>query len=391
MDGRNEEAHARYALAAERYPQDKEVLYMAGDLYFHEGKAAEALPLFERSLALDPTWEPGLMHLTDSLAALGRKDDLLARSRWWVEKAPSGASYRALASAHAIGGRWNEAVEAARRAFDLDGSGFSRAVLGEALCLVERYEEAEALLRPGPEATVAKADHNKGIPTLVAALAYQGKRREALRVLETAPDDQPSKMGELRLVKLLHLLGEASREPALRLAREAARQQAKPGVKTGGLATILLLAGDPERATELAKKLEPGPDRMQYQATLAWKQGEREKALSLLRQLTGRPDSEHQAYSLWLTAQVQLESRHDPEAIASLEAFRAARASFWRSWAYPQSFYLEALARERLGDLGKARDRVEHLLRLWKHADADARYLAEAGALQRRLGSRTAP
>ena len=386
MDGRNDEAHARYALAADRYPQDKEVLYMAGDLYFHEGKAAEALPYFERSLVLDPTWEPGLMHLTDSLAALDRKEDLLARASWWAEKAPSGASYRALAAAHELAGHWNDAVAAARRAFDLDGSGFSRAALARTLCLVERYQEAEALLRPGAKPTATGTDRAV-FPALAAVLAYQGKRREALRVLDEAPDDHPSKVGERRMAKLLLLMGESSLEPALHEAREMAQQEAKPPVRRGGLAAILVLVGDPERAAELAKGLEPGPDRAQYEATLAWKRGEWEKALSLVREPATRGDPDQRAYQFWLAARVQLDAHRDSEAVASLEALRTARAGFWRTWAYPESFYFEAQAWERLGDRGKARERLEHLLRLWKHADADVRYLAEARALSRRLGA----
>ncbi|HEU4385617.1 MAG TPA: protein kinase, partial [Anaeromyxobacteraceae bacterium] len=52
MEKRNDEAHRIYAQAVEAWPQEKEVLYMAGDLYFHEGQTEKARPLFDRALQL---------------------------------------------------------------------------------------------------------------------------------------------------------------------------------------------------------------------------------------------------------------------------------------------------------------------------------------------------
>jgi tetratricopeptide (TPR) repeat protein len=47
MDGDAPGAHALYARAVAAYPQDKETLYMAGDLHLHAEEWAAALPYFE--------------------------------------------------------------------------------------------------------------------------------------------------------------------------------------------------------------------------------------------------------------------------------------------------------------------------------------------------------
>ena len=228
---------------------------MAGDLRFHERELAEALPLFERALELDPVWEPALMHVMDALAGLGRIDELLARSRRWVEKAPGGASYRALAHAEIAAGRFEDAERDARRAFELDGNIFSRVALAEALELGERYGEAEALVRPVAERAEASPDRKKAAASLAAALAYQGRRREALAVIDrlaahAPPPSEPS-------LRVLHLLGEDS----LDAARAEAERLAASGSRWDGIATVLALAGDLDGAAARARDIPPGPGR----------------------------------------------------------------------------------------------------------------------------------
>ena len=253
VDGDQEQAHRLYERAVQAYPQDKEVLYMAGDLRFHEGELEKALALFERALELDPVWEPALMHVMDALARLGRIDQLLARSRRWIEKAPGGASYRALAQAEIAAGRFGDAERDARRAFGLDGNIFSRITLGEALVLAERYGEAEALVRSVAERAEASPDRKKAAASLAAALAYQGRRREALAVIErlaahAPPPNEPS-------LRVLHLLGEES----LDAARGEAERLAASGSRWEGISTVLALAGNLDGAAARAR--EPHRDR----------------------------------------------------------------------------------------------------------------------------------
>lgn len=382
MDGRNEEAHGLYAQAVAAYPQDKDALYMAADLYFHEGRTEEALPLFERALALDPTWEPALLHLMDSLFSMGRGAELEARSRRWVEQAPaSAAAWRARAQGAEAAGRMEDAVADDRRALELDGGHHSRAALADALALAERYPEAEALVRPSAERGQG-LERIKGLYLLANQLSYQGRLREAQRALDGLPRELPM-TPEHSAQRLAFLLGDRSQDAA---RAEALRLWKAPKPHWGGLPLALELSGAAEEAKAAAAELPPGEGRQLFDAAAAWRRGERAAALGSVRALAERPSLDVRGPALWLLGEWALASGRDAEAAAALERFRRVPGGVARSWMYPRSFYLEALARERLGERHGAREAADHLLRLWARADADAPYLAEVKALRRRLG-----
>ncbi|WP_242337611.1 MULTISPECIES: tetratricopeptide repeat-containing serine/threonine-protein kinase [Anaeromyxobacter] len=387
VDGDEEQAHDLYARAVAAYPQDKEVLYLAGDLYFHDGDSSQALALFERALELDPIWEPALMHVTDALARLGRIDEMLTRSRSWVEKAPGGASYRALARAEMSSGRFEEGERDARRAFELDGNIFSRITLAEALDLSERHGESEALVRPVAERAEASPDRAKAAAALASSLAYQGRRREAFEVIDrfAAHATSPSEP----TLRLLHLLGEEPQDAA----REEARRLAASGWRWEGLPSVLALTGDLQAARAQARALPPGPSRALYEGAAAWRGGDPERARALLRPLLLSPGrgGDLAIGATWIAASVALESHHDEEAIGELRALRQRPGGPARSWMYPRSFYLEAVALDRLGQRTSARECLDHLLALLHGADGDLPLLAQAKALRRRLAADARP
>jgi len=62
--GRMDEAHAIAAQATSRYPDDAALLWRQGTLLMHDGRTSEALPCFDKVLALDPGH-------ADASAALG--------------------------------------------------------------------------------------------------------------------------------------------------------------------------------------------------------------------------------------------------------------------------------------------------------------------------------
>ncbi|HEY6003126.1 MAG TPA: protein kinase [Anaeromyxobacter sp.] len=388
MDGRSEEAHAMYEQAARAYPQDKEVLFMAGDQFVHEDKFAEALPYMERAVALDSTFEPALMHQADSLAGLGRFDDMLAMAQRWTERAPSGAAFRALAGAQVHAGGVEEAVAASRRALDIDGTPYSRASLGETLLLAGRYREAEALVRSSAAPGASALSRRVTTETLVGALAYQGRRREALQLVDAFPDELEEKHGYKRAVRLELLLGDGPTEANVREARALA-ESAGSKVQEH-LALPLLVLGELDSAARVAKGLRPLA-RRQYEAALAWKKGDRSRALSMLRELAKAPDHEVRAPSLFLLAKVASEEGRAEDVVQAVETLRRTPGGAWRTWAWPHALLLAAKAHDRLGERGSARGVVDEVLAMWKDADEDLPMLAEARAMRGRLAMRLAP
>ncbi len=383
MDGRSQDAHQLYDRAVQAYPQDKEVLFMAGDQYVHEDRWAEALPYMERSVALDPTFEPALMHEADCLSALGRRDELEAMARRWTERTPSAPGFRALAEAYGAAGRVDDTIAAARRALEIDGTGYSRAALAEALVLGERYADAEALVRPYAVAGASRLDRGMHVPAYSAALAYQGRRKEALAAIEQFPEVFEGKHGGRAGMRLDLILGDP---PTPQLVAEA-RAFARGGDKqmTKSVAIALAWLGDLDGAAEAAERLSPEL-RPHYEAAVAWRRGDLARALSLARELAQRaaPLGER-APALWLLAHIAFDSRKDDEVVKAADALRTAVGGGWRTWGLPDAELLAARALDRRGDRAGARARVDHVLAVWAHADPDLPMLARARALRAQL------
>ena len=389
LDGQQQAAHALYARAAEAYPQDKEVLFLAGDLYLHEERYAEGLPYFQRAAALDPLWVPALMHLTDSYMFLGQAEELGLVARGWVARAPSSVAYGALAYAEAMVGRVEEGVVAAQKAFDLDASPYSRFRLTEALILAERYAEAEALARQGLTAGSSPLSRELACWPLIEALAYQGRRRDALRAVEEAPED-PKKPGMRLEARLELLLGDPDRGAALEAAARfeaISRDSSGLGHQTM-LPVMLAMMGDLVGAARLSPGLPAGgAERKLYEAVVAWKTGGGDRALELLREVTRPPrPSEQRAAAEALVGEVAFEAGRYREVVEAAKALRVLPSGLWRTWGYPLTLYRAAQAQEKLGEVREAKASLDHLLRLWAGADADLPLLAEARAMRKRLG-----
>jgi eukaryotic-like serine/threonine-protein kinase len=384
MDGHGAEARAIYEQAVLAYPQDKEVLFMAGDQFIHEDRWAEALPFMQRAVALDGTFEPALMHEADALAGLGRSEELFDVARRWTERAPSGAAFRALTTAQGVAGRVEEAVAAARRAFEIDGTGLSRGALAEALTFAGRYAEAEELLRP---AMVSAAPMEKlhVIGALAAAYAYEGRRREALEIAAQAPETVDDKKGYRRMLRLELIMGDGRTDAVLRDARALA---ASVDPKSGKhLAVSLAWLGELDASERYAREL-TGDPRAQYDAVMAWKRGARAEAFSSLRALATAPDFELRAATLFLLAKMAAELGRDEEVVQAVEKLRTTFGGTWRSWGWPHALLLSAKAYEHLGQQGKARAALDEVLAMWKRADPDLPMLTEARAMRGRLAMR---
>jgi len=392
LDGQNDIAHAVYARAADAYPQDKEVQFLAGDLYLHEEHYAEGLPYFERAVALDPSWTPGLMHLTDSLAYLGRAEALATRARAWVERAPSAAAYWALCMSEGLAGRWNEAVEAARRAYALDGSIFSRSHLHDALILSERWDEAEALTRAHLEPALPRMELHQNAWELVEVLAYQGRRREALGAVEALAGDGPQEVRMRADMRAGILLGDPDPAPALREVQRLLELPEAGGhmKEHQGLALSLAWLGDTTGALELVRAVPAGtPGREVVEAVVTWKRGDPDGARRRLRAVVTQADPYTRGGAWAVLLALAEEGGRDREVIEASDALRGLPGALWRTWAYPRSLFSAARAHDHLGDRMHARAAVDHLLVLLRRADPDLPLLVEAKALRRKLGDGT--
>ena len=400
--GDEAQAQALYARAIAAYPDDKQIAFMAGEHLIHLGRMQASLPYFERAVALDPTWEWARWHIVDDLLYLGKWRDGLARTRRWAAEKPDGDTLKWLSRALTANGEAVEAEAAARRAVEAaDRAGpwniapyWARFALVDALIYQERYGDAEGVLRPLVAASVAPSARSRAQAVLAEVLSYQGRRAEALRTIELISGEGASATRRLGL-RMTHLAGAGA--SVLHEADEAARL----GIPGEQLATLLALGGDFDAADDRIRNAAPSSsEKLLHAAVAAWRRGDTEGARSRFAALMARPEADYSTFSRLALAEIALAEGRAADAVPLLEAyartpvvairfgvpppetFRFSAADYQRSFGYPRSLYLMALAHHRLGHRERARAAVEHLLRLWKHADPAEPLLADAVALR---------
>ena len=135
-------------------------------------------------------------------------------------------------------------------------------------------------------------------------------------------------------------------------------------------------------------------------AFAAWGEGDLEGASRQLRELSRSPNfNVRYTDFLWLGL-IELQRGSCPAAIEYWERARAVRWPPWvgtpamppwvgaRSAWHPRLLHHLATCYEKVGDLAKARERNDEMLRLWARADPDLPLLVEAKALKARLEGR---
>jgi hypothetical protein len=126
----------------------------------------------------------------------------------------------------------------------------------------------------------------------------------------------------------------------------------------------------------------------QYRALLAWKHGERERAVAELEAMARRGPSYSRPPAVYLLAAFAHEERRDRDLVALVDTLGRAQPYAWQAVAYPEAVLWAAQAHERLGQHDQARARVEWLLGSWARADPDLPLLADARRLCAKVGCR---
>ena len=394
MDGRSADARALYERAAVAYPQDKEVLVLVGESCLGEKRWADALTWFERVRALDPAWtgaNEGM--IAAALPELGKDEESLALAREWAEKAPGIRSYGSLVEAMIRTGRSAEAVEAARRLTAIAPGASSRYALAQGLIAADRFEELETLLEPFVKETATPRERRDALMPYAAALAYQGRRREAIDVLrtwESIPGSAEFNQ-EVWFPFNRWFLGIDERDPGPALREAPALRRLRDGKPNHGVYLGLPFLGD-DRGAERAIETQPKEswDRAIHGGIATWRRGDPAGAMLQFQAVIDRWRMPRVIATWWL-AYAAFDARQDEvglRAVASYERFpwTPIPLGMWHPWGLGRLLYKKALAQERTGDGAGAVATVERMLAMWKKADPDLPMLAETKALCRRLG-----
>jgi tetratricopeptide (TPR) repeat protein len=387
LDGRDEEALSGYGRILAEHPDDRQVLFLAGDLLYHRGDWAGAAPYFKRVRELDPGAEWPLEHLARCLAITGRTAELRGLSSDLTGPAAPSTSRRLAIKVLVWLGDAPAAVALARQNVGAASSPSARHDLVGALVAAGQFDEAEeitrALLADDPGNPVRGAQQMR----LLAILAAQGRFASAWRLLEELPR-APGGLGSGELAYLRVQLAAGSGE--LPRLRDAAVESARLHPETSGTPLALLaLAGDPALAQRLAASLDPATvSAREVEAVAAWRRGQRAEAVATMTQLEQRaPWPEEALTPAYLLAELHADGGEPSEVLAAVERFqRIWPGSVWRGWAWTRALLLSAEASARLGKLEEARTKTDRALAVLHRADTGLRLLAEARALHDRLG-----
>ncbi len=374
--GHDAEAEVAVRRLATDFPQDKVVLWFAG--HFTVGAEKEAF--YRRALALDPAYPWPLYQLLYVLPRSGRAAEALVLAERAVALRPGFPTWFNLGLARGHAGDLEGALAAARKAQSLGPPRFQAAVL-EALALacLGRPEAALAVIVPWTRAEVPESSRHPALTARGVVEALVGRRVEAQRTFAAANAIRGDDWGRTFLVHAAEVGGDTAR------ARRAAEAWRDPWRSEAGWLEGLGLS---ERAAALAAKLPPGSEpAVWYRAAVAGRAGRREEAIRLMKEALAPAPEVSEAF---LLGKALAEDGRCPEALPQLD--RVARQFPW-PWAQqtvlavrvPLSHLEAARCLERLGRPEEARERLARLRRLWVHADADLPALAEVSALEARL------
>ena len=249
------------------YPLDKQVLYVAGEAFWHgdtPGGFARAAALFRAALDLDPAYLVAYIHLFEWLERFGPKGEALARAERAARFRPSAEAQAMVARALGASDRWADALVAARSAASVAGGEHFESA----------YAQAEVLFAAGD-----RAEGERSLRKWLAPDVRPGPRRVAAEVLARPAGDAGAGTGRARglprggrrgrrgAVRRLRRLdarlpgphrGRSSRPPAAPSRRPIRPRHPGPNLDGDRKAWLLAWVGMDEAAAARAQALPPG-------------------------------------------------------------------------------------------------------------------------------------
>jgi tetratricopeptide (TPR) repeat protein/mono/diheme cytochrome c family protein len=187
----------------EKYPDDFTANFNLGDLLLSQGKAADAIPYFERAWKAEPQSALAATELGTAMASASRMPEAIRLFQRALELDPKFTDARYdLASAEAASGRWEPAVSAFRQVLkERPDDAKARQHLGEVLFTwgdeLARAGSPEPAVGHYREALAYRPDDGELRTNLGVTLAQLGRLNEARAELTAAlridPDSEPAR------------------------------------------------------------------------------------------------------------------------------------------------------------------------------------------------------
>jgi tetratricopeptide (TPR) repeat protein len=365
-----DEAIALFDGCATRYPDQKDLLFAAGDLRFHRGDLAGAQPWYEQALRLDATFAPAVEHLLITWQGLGRPEKALELTTAYASRVHEAQATDFLSYAQQVAGKNELAIEtlkAGMKTFPQDDDLPVR--LAVALLISGDVDQAEAVMQSrtagySPTIDLYRGRFERVTSSLGVAAAKARENHDARREAK-----------RLTAQALYLALGPG----ALSLARQTLEQVDRTQPVDFMLTWVAL--GDADRADQpLVAMLRRADADVRVAALRARARGPTVEAVQEYEQVSRLPY--WNPWGLYDLARLRLERGEPQQAIEALRALQAmpCRVDFIFGLFYPRSFYLLGLAQERLGDTAAALASYARFLDLWKDADPGLVELVDARA-----------
>ena len=230
---------------------------------------------------------------------------------------------------------------------------------------------------------------------LYHVLLASGRMREAYAVWK-GPGVKP---GGLALREIDIALAKGSAEDLEAAWIRLAETGDFPGVANDSSAAArnFALVGDKVRARDRILRAKSTQDwavtlnewtRREGDAILAWSEGRTDEADRLIAENARDTLLPRRFYAVFLVGSFHFTSGDCPGAVKHLEEARAVpwpSQPWYRSYFLPLILHRLATCYENTGDLPKARERNDEMLKRWERADPDIPLLTEAKAMRERL------
>jgi tetratricopeptide (TPR) repeat protein len=163
------------------YPNDKEMMYNIGDWSFHDNDLATAAEYLNKTLAIDPTHDRALQHLTWTYRDAGQYAKMLETARKYVDVAKSSEALDLLAAAYSHTGKLDEGLaEFERMRSSFPGNGAVVRSIADFYTGKGEYDSAEAELKRLVDST-GRLQHT-AVYGLMQLYGFTGRHRKVVEV-----------------------------------------------------------------------------------------------------------------------------------------------------------------------------------------------------------------
>ncbi|MCI0417132.1 tetratricopeptide repeat protein [bacterium] len=388
INGKPHQALRIYRSVLQTYPEEKETLYMAGDVSFHGGDYATAESYLRKVLELDPAYGLAYDHLILIYEGTNRYEPLAHLAQKFVQNVGSERSYKLYADALNLRGEF----EASRHTYETAKKIFTSSTMPligiaeDVLVFQNRFPEAESTVR----ALLSKSEdtQRQAYRSLTRILVYQGKYREALEASNHVVElDRKSKDSQnlarayaQRAFWLLTLRGDQKGfEIEMNNALKADTHH--DDFLYIYLFQNYLLAGRIPEAEQIAREniLDYGfyPDMLK--AFDARKKRDHQQAIRVLNDLETRGEPWSRILRTRELALAYNEKGDYPAAYDTFEKLKTTFSNYLghRAVFYPEALYYQGVLLEKMGDKQKAHITYTNMTELWKNADSDIPFLKQ--------------